>query len=123
MHFGGRFSKVNVAMTSDTVYYIKVRHYNNGKLLSQIHITRNIPTETLTLDGYKDVYTHYGDYAMYKFTPETTGSYVFDVTGYNGGSLNYNTYIKLYENESRTKQIGNDNTKIIAKLTAGHTYY
>ena len=39
---GGRFSKVNVAMTGGKTYYIKVRHYNNGVLHAELNITKNI---------------------------------------------------------------------------------
>lgn len=120
---GSRFSKVNIAMTKGNTYYIKVRHYKNGQLLSKINISKNVPTEAIAVGGYADVTVSYGDYSMYMFTPEISGAYVFEVTGYNGGNLDYDTYIKLYESESMSNCIGNDNTRIIANLKAGHTYY
>ncbi len=120
---GGRFSKVSVAMTEGTTYYIKVRHYNNGQLHAELNITKDEPIQTLTVDDYEDVITAYGEYSLYSFTPETSGTYIFDITNYNGGTTSYDTYIKLYSNLSMTQRIGNDNTKIVARLEAGHTYY
>lgn len=116
---GGRFSKVNVAMTAGTTYYIKVRHYNNGTLHAELNITKNIPVQQLTSGGYQDAYTAAGEYAMFSFTPDTSMTYVFEVTN----TSNYEPYIKLYENESMTKRIGYGSTKIMANLKAGHTYY
>lgn len=120
---GGRFSKVNVAMTEGTTYYIKVRHYNDGQLHADLNITKNIPVTELTLDSYEDINVAKGEYSMYSFTPQNSMTYVFEVGNYNGGATEYDTYIKLYENQSMTGRLGNDNKKIIVNLTAGHTYY
>ena len=120
---GGRFSKVSVAMTEGTTYYIKVRHYNNGQLHAQLNITKDIPVVALSLDGYEDIRVASGEYAMYSYTPTKSITHVFEVGNYNGGSTEYDTYIKLYGNESMTQRIGNHDNKIIANLTAGHTYY
>ncbi len=120
---GGRFSKVSVAMTEGTTYYIKVRHYNNGQLHAELNITKNVPVVELSLDGYEDIRVASGEFALYSYTPTKSITHVFEVGNYNGGSTEYDTYIKLYGNESMTQRIGNHNNKIIVNLTAGHTYY
>lgn len=120
---GRRFSKVHVAMTEDTDYYIKVRHYNSGILFAQINVTKNAPIQPLTLNGYQDIITSYGEYELFSFTPDTTSTYVFEVENYNGGTNTYNTYIKLYDSISMTNRLGNGENKILANLKAGHTYY
>lgn len=119
----GRFSKVSIAATADTTYYIKVRHYASGQLHAELNITKDAPVQPLTLDGYQDIITSSGEFALFSFTPDKTGAYKFDVGGYNGGTTNYNTYIKLYDNISMTRQIGYGANQILANLKAGHTYY
>ncbi len=120
---GGRFSKVNVAMTGGTTYYIKVRHYKNGQLHAELNITKNVPVTELSPDSYEDIGVADGESALYSFTPAKSITYVFEVGNYNGGTTEYDTYIKLYGNESMTQRIGTDNKKIIVNLIAGHTYY
>ncbi len=120
---GGRFSKVSIAATADTTYYIKVRHYASGQLHAELNITKDAPVQPLTLDGYQDIITSSGEFALFSFTPDKTGAYKFDVGGYNGGTANYNTYIKLYDNISMTRQIGYSANQILANLKEGHTYY
>ena len=120
---GGRFSKVSIAATADTTYYIKVRHYASGQLHAELNITKDAPVQPLTLDGYQDIITSSGEFALFSFTPDKTGAYKFDVGGYNGGTTNYNTYIKLYDNISMTRQIGYGANQILANLKEEHTYY
>ena len=120
---GGRFSKVSVAMTEGATYYIKVRHYNNGQIHAELNITKNIPIVELSLDGYEDIRVAKGEFTLYSYTPTKSITHVFEVGNYNGGSTEYDTYIKLYGNESMTQRIGNHNNKIMVNLTAGHTYY
>ena len=120
---GSRFSKVSVSMTEGITYYIRVRHYNNEQIHAQLNITKNVPVQPLTLDVRENIITANGEYAMFSFTPEATQMYTFDVENYNGGTSAYDTYIKLYENESMTKRIGQNGSKIIASLSAGQTYY
>jgi len=120
---GGRFSKVSVAMTEGTTYYIKVRHYNNGQLHAELNITKNVPVVELSLDDHEDLIVATGEFALYSYTPTKSITHVFEVGNYNGGSTEYDTYIKLYGNESMTQRIGNHHNKIIVNLTAGHTYY
>ncbi len=120
---GSRFSKVNVAMTADSKYYIKVRHYKNDRLFAQLNITKNNPVQTLTQDSYKDIITASGETAMFSFTPDKTDTYVFRAENYNGGNTEYDTYIKLYADEHMSQQIGNNEKKIVANLQANHTYY
>ena len=120
---GERFSKVSVAMTEGTTYYIKVRHYNNGQLHAELNITKNIPVVELTLDKYEDIGVTNGEFDIYSFTPTKSITHVFEVGNFNGGSTEFDTYIKLYGNESMTQRLGSHNNKIIVNLTAGHTYY
>ena len=120
---GGRFSKVSVAMTEGTTYYIKVRHYSNGQVHAELNITKNVPVVELSLDSYNDIRVAKGEFALYSYTPTKSITHVFEVGNYNGGSTEYDTYIKLYGNESMTQRVGNHNNKIIVNLTAGHTYY
>ncbi len=120
---GGRFSKVSVALTEGTTYYIKMRHYSDGQLHAQLNITKNVPVTELEEGGYEDIITANGEYALYSFTPDFTGTYIFEATNYNGENAVYDTYLKLYENESMTKRIGNDERKIVVNLSAGETYY
>ena len=120
---GGRFSKVSVAMTEGTTYYIKVRHYNNGQLHAELNITKNVPVVELSLEGYEDIRVASGEFALYSYTPTKSITHVFEVGNYNGGSTEYDTYIKLYGNESVTQRLGNHNNKIMVNLIAGHTYY
>lgn len=79
--------------------------------------------QPLTLDGHQDIITTSGEFALFSFTPDKTGAYSFEVGNYNGGTTAYDTYIKLYDNISMTKRLGNDENKIVANLKAGHTYY
>ena len=79
--------------------------------------------QPLTLDGHQDIITTSGEFALFSFTPDKTGAYIFKVSNYNGGTTAYDTYIKLYDNISMTKRLGNDENKIVANLKAGHTYY
>lgn len=120
---GGRFSKVSIAATENTTYYIKVRHYASGQLHAELNITKDAPVQPLTLDGHQDIITSSGEFALFSFTPDKTGAYSFEVGNYNGGTTAYDTYIKLYDNISMTKRLGNDENKIVANLKAGHTYY
>lgn len=120
---GGRFSKVSIAATEGTTYYIKVRHYANGQLHAELNITKDAPVQALTLNGYEDIITSSGEFALFSFTPDATGAYVFEVSNHNGGTTEYNTYIKLYDNISMTNRVGNAEKRIAANLTAGHTYY
>lgn len=120
---GGRFSKVSIAATENTTYYIKVRHYASGQLHAELNITKDAPVQPLTLDGNQDIITSSGEFALFSFTPDNVGAYSFEVGNYNGGTTAYDTYIKLYDNISMTKRLGNDEKKIVANLQAGHTYY
>ncbi len=120
---GGRFSKVSVAMTEGTTYYIKVRHYSNGQLHAELNITKNVPVQPLESGGYEDIITANGEFSMFSFTPEFSGTYIFEAGNYNGGSSSYDTYLKLYANESMTQRIGHNATKVVANLQEGHTYY
>ncbi len=120
---GGRFSKVSIAATENTTYYIKVRHYASGQLHAELNITKDAPVQPLTLDGNQDIITSSGEFALFSFTPDNVGVYSFEVGNYNGGTTAYDTYIKLYDNISMTKRLGNDEKKIVANLQAGHTYY
>mgnify|MGYP001061349089 FL=1 len=120
---GGRFSKVSIAATENTTYYIKVRHYASGQLHAELNITKDAPVQLLTLDSHQDIITSSGEFALFSFTPDNVGAYSFEVGNYNGGTTAYDTYIKLYDNISMTKRLGNDEKKIVANLQAGHTYY
>lgn len=120
---GGRFSKVSIAATENTTYYIKVRHYASGQLHAELNITKDAPVQLLTLDSHQDIITSSGEFALFSFTPDNVGVYSFEVGNYNGGTTAYDTYIKLYDNISMTKRLGNDEKKIVANLQAGHTYY
>lgn len=120
---GGRFSKVSIAATANTTYYIKVRHYASGQLHAELNITKDAPVQPLTLSGYQDIITSSGEFALFSFTPDKSGAYSFDVQNYGGGTSAYDTYIKLYDNISMTKRLGNGAKKILANLKAGHTYY
>ncbi|MEE1049942.1 MAG: hypothetical protein U0M60_21275, partial [Clostridia bacterium] len=60
---------------------------------------------------------------MYSFTPQTSMTYIFEVEKYNGTANEYDTYIKLYENESMTRRVGHNDKKIVVNLEAGNTYY
>ena len=120
---GRRFSKVSIAATAGTEYYIKVSNCSGSRLHAQLNITKNNPVQTLTQDSYKDIITASGETAMFSFTPDGTDTYVFKAENYNGGSTEYDTYIKLYADEHMSQQIGNDEKKIVANLQAGHTYY
>lgn len=120
---GGRFSKVSIAATENTTYYIKVRHYASGQLHAELNITKDAPVQLLTLDSHQDIITSSGEFALFSFTPDKVGAYSFEVGNYNGGTTAYDTYIKLYDNISMTKRLGNDEKKIVANLQAGHTYY
>ena len=120
---GGRFSKVSIAATENTTYYIKVRHYASGQLHAELNITKDAPVQPLTLDANQDIITSSGEFALFSFTPDNVGAYSFEVGNYNGGTTAYDTYIKLYDNISMTKRLGNDEKKIVANLQAGHTYY
>lgn len=120
---GGRFSKVSIVATENTTYYIKVRHYASGQLHAELNITKDAPVQPLTLDGHQDIITTSGEFALFSFTPDKTGAYSFEVGNHNGGATTYDTYIKLYDNISMTKRLGNDENKIVANLKAGHTYY
>ena len=110
-------------MTEGTTYYIKVRHYNNGQLHAELNITKNVPVVELSLEGYEDIRVASGEFALYSYTPTKSITHVFEVGNYNGGSTEYDTYIKLYGNESMTQRLGNHNNKIMVNLIAGHTYY
>ena len=114
---------MSIAATADTTYYIKVRHYASGQLHAELNITKDAPVQPLTLDEPQDIITSSGEFALFSFTPDNTGAYSFDVGNYNGGTSSYNTYIKLYDNISMTKRLGNGEKKIIANLKAGQTYY
>lgn len=118
-----RFSKVNIAMTDGNTYYIKVRHYNNGRLNAQINIKKDMPIQKLQLEEYQDISTTYGESAVFSFTPDKTGAYSFEVSNYGGGTSAYDTYIKLYDDISMVQAIGNGERNILANLKAGHTYY
>ncbi len=120
---GGRFSKVSVAMTAWTTYYIKVRHYSDGQLHAELNITKNIPVQQLTNGSYADIITASGEFSVFSFTPEISTTYVFEVTSYNNETTEYDPYIKLYENEDMTGRIGYNSKKIMVRLQAGHTYY
>ena len=120
---GGRFSKVSIAATANTTYYIKVRHYASGQLHAELNITKDAPVQPLTLSGYQDIITSSGEFALFSFTPDKSCAYSFDVQNYGGGTSAYDTYIKLYDNISMTKRLGNGAKKILANLKAGHTYY
>ena len=120
---GGRFSKVSIAATENTTYYIKVRHYASGQLHAELNITKDAPVQLLTLDSHQDIITSSGEFALFSFTPDKVGAYSFEVGNYNGGTTAYDTYIKLSDNISMTKRLGNGDKKIIANLKAGHTYY
>lgn len=88
-----------------------------------MNITKDAPVQPLTLDEPQDIITSSGEFALFSFTPDNTGAYSFDVGNYNGGTASYNTYIKLYDNISMTKRLGNGEKKIIANLKSGQTYY
>ena len=120
---GGRFSKVSIAATENTTYYIKVRHYASGQLHAELNITKADPIQPLTLDGNQDIITSSGEFALFSFTPDNVGAYSFEVGNYNGGTTACDTYIKLYDNISMTKRLGNNEKKIVANLQANHTYY
>ena len=120
---GGRFSKVSIAATAGTTYYIKIRHYASGQLHAELNITKDAPVQLLTLDEPQDIITSSGEFALFSFTPTVTCAYNFEVGNYNGGTSKDNTYIKLYDNISMTYRLGNGEKKIIANLKAGHTYY
>ena len=120
---GRRFSKVSIAATAGTEYYIKVSNCSGSRLHAQLNITKNNPVQTLTQDSYKDIITASGETAMFSFTPDRTDTYVFRAENYNGGSTEYDTYIKLYADEHMSQQIGNNEKRIVANLQANHTYY
>lgn len=120
---GTRFSKVNIAMTDDKEYYIKVRHYKNGRLFAKLNISKDAPVQPLTIGQAQDIITTDGEFALFGFTPDKNGSYVFDVKDYPGSTNEYDTYIKLYDNISMTKQIDGGEKKILVTLTANRTYY
>ena len=120
---GRRFSKVSIAATAGTEYYIKVSNCSGSRLHAQLNITKNNPVQILTQDSYKDIITASGETAMFSFKPDRTDTYVFKAENYNGGSTEYDTYIKLYADEHMSQQIGNNEKRIVANLQANHTYY
>lgn len=120
---GSRFSKVTVLLTAGTTYYIKVRHSGTGQLHADLNITKDIPAENLSLDTPVDIRVWEGESALCSFTPSESLTYIFEVSNYNSGSTEYDTYIKLYDDANLTNRLAQDNTKIMVNLEAHHTYY
>lgn len=119
------FSSVELDLTKDTVYYIKVYNYNrdNGRLHARLNIRNNESAKALEEDIPQNVISGGTEYKMFKFTPSTSGVYVFTADGYNGLKQTYDTYIKLYDDNGFEDIIGQNENKIVVKLTEGHTYY
>ncbi len=121
----GRFSRTDVDLTANQVYYIKVYNYRRtgGRLHARLTIVKNITESELSEDVPQNVNVDATQFKMFKFTPTETGTYSFTADGYNGNPQTYDTYIKLYGGENLTNRIGQDENKIICNLTAGKTYY
>lgn len=121
----GRFSRTDVDLTANQVYYIKVYNYRRtgGRLHARLTIVKNITESELSEDVPQNVNVDATQFKMFKFTPAETGTYSFTADGYNGNPQTYDTYIKLYGGENLTNRIGQGENKIICNLTAGKTYY
>ena len=121
----GRFSRTDVDLTANQVYYIKVYNYRRtgGRLHARLTIVKNITESELSEDVPQNVNVDATQFKMFKFTPTETGTYSFTADGYNGNPQTYDTYIKLYGGENLTNRIGQGENKIICNLTAGKTYY
>jgi len=120
---GGRFSKVTLDAEVGTTYYIKIYHYNGGKLHTNLYITKERAVTELVLGAYSDIQVPKGDTSLYSFTPKRSMTHVFEVENYNGGTVASDTYIKLYNNGAISEKIAGDNKRIIVNLLEGHTYY
>ena len=120
-----KFSRIDVDLNANTVYYIKVFNYQRtGALLhTRLTIVKNITESELSEDVPQNVNVDATQFKMFKFTPTETGTYSFTADGHNGNPQTYDTYIKLYGGENLTNRIGQGENKIICNLTAGKTYY
>lgn len=120
-----KFSRIDINLSAGQPYYIKVYNYNrnNSRLHARLHIMSNDNIADIKLDSPQNVITENTEFKTFKFTPGSTGVYTFSVDGYNGGELSYDTYIKLYDNDSFNNMIGQNETKVVARLNKGHTYY
>lgn len=121
---GGRFSKVCIPVNAGKTYYVRVRNYGSGKVHAELNFSKNIPADRLTENGFYDMITADGDFARFTCTPSATGTYVFDVTNYQGGAETCeDTYLKLYHDRSpRPLLIANGRKKILKRLQKGETY-
>ncbi len=120
---GTRFSKVILSATEGRTYYIRVKHYSDGYVLSMLNVVCEDPVGVLSLDEPLDIISRSGEYEMLSFTPEEDGVYVFSTSNYNGGNTSYDTYIKIYGDSNKSQLLGKHNNKVILRLQADKTYY
>lgn len=128
-----RFSQIIYSCNANTSYYIKLRHYGTSTgVNARLTVVQDIPI--IALNSYVDVSVASGSYALYKFTPTTTGTYSFTTSPYGGGTTNSDTYLELYTDASMTNRIAyNDDydngtsyryfSQIIIGLSANTSYY
>ncbi len=124
--------RISYALTSGNTYYFGVRFYGSYTTGSiTVRLTGNIPqdkvlsqpTASSYVTDYQDITTR-GERKYFRFTPSTTGYYIFEST-----NSSYDPVGELYQSNKTTQITSNDdggngaNFRIRYNLTAGTTYY
>ncbi|MBR0281060.1 MAG: hypothetical protein IJQ81_05630 [Oscillibacter sp.] len=125
--------KISRELTPNTTYYWGVRFYSSGatgtintrlSLAPKPDTVLGRPTSTTPVTGSESVSA--GQIAYLKFTPEISGTYIFESTGATGSSTD--TYGYLYNADKSVTLTYNDdggsgnNFLISYDLTAGNAY-
>lgn len=126
---GSKFSKVTIHLQENQTYYIKVKNYGRGVVHTDLKVSK--APVNLILNGSADTQVTGLELSMFRFTPTTSGQYVFATGQYNGvtQTTNKDSVLELYRDEALTQRVAASKyesgvfPQISANLTAGTTYY
>lgn len=128
---GTAFSEIKINLKKKTTYYIKLRPYSTkGTVYASLGVS--LPSNIININNPEDVYLWVNESKVYKFTPPSYGSYVFQTSYYEGQSSNgpSDTVLSIYKDENLLYLIGdNDDSNgtlfstIFLNMSPDQNYY
>ena len=106
------------SLEAGTTYYYEVS-WSDSSASGDMEVTLEKYAPTVITEGTRSVHIGAGEMAVYSFTPDESGWYVFrSVASQNGNAMLYNSSHKYLKGA-----YGNPNFWLLESLEAGATYY
>jgi len=125
-----RFARVTLNVQAHQTYFIRIRN-NGGNAIVHADLKISRAPVNLALNGTADIQVSGLESSIFRFTPTTTGQYIFRTNPHGGGTqtTNRDSVLQVYSDDALTQQVARSRYRAgtfpqtNARLVAGTTYF